>query len=50
MLLLQAKTISLQIELQLGHVSRPIHNHTHVIYKKNLSLWLEMDKIGFRVP
>jgi hypothetical protein len=32
MLLLQAKTPSLQIEFQLGHVPRPIHNHAHVIY------------------
>jgi hypothetical protein len=34
MLLLRVETPSLQIELQLGHASRPIHNHTHVIYQK----------------
>jgi hypothetical protein len=34
MLLPQVETPSLQIELQLGHASRLIQNHTHVIYQK----------------
>jgi hypothetical protein len=34
MLLLQAEILSLQIELQQGHVLGPIQNHTHVIYQK----------------
>jgi hypothetical protein len=33
MLLLQAETHSLQIELQLGHALGPIQDHAHVIYQ-----------------